>query len=140
VLAVLILGVGTVWPEAYWGLAVPLVIVVAGFLTWLRAGHLVAEEALFVSGGIVTKRLWILPYEKLQTLSTSRTPLQRGLRLASLTPDTAGAVFFGAPEVEDLPLPDAQALAGRLLARFYSARIRVRKAALASLASPPPQA
>jgi putative membrane protein len=140
VLAVLILVAGAVWPEAFWGLAVPLVIVVAGFSTWLRAGHLVGDEALFVSGGILTKRLWILPYEKLQTLSTSRTPLQRGLRLASLTPDTAGAVFFGAPEVEDLPLPDAQALAGRLLARFYSARIRVRKAALASLASPPPQA
>jgi hypothetical protein len=29
---------------AYWGLAVPLAMTAAGYLTWLRAGHLVGEE------------------------------------------------------------------------------------------------
>jgi putative membrane protein len=130
-LAVLIGGVGALWPEAWWGLAVPFVIVVAGYLTWRQAGHLVGEEALFVSGGLLTRRLWILPYEKLQTLSTSRTPLQRALELASLSPDTAGAALIGAPEVEDLPGPDAERLAARLLSRFYTAQERVREPAAA---------
>jgi putative membrane protein len=80
VLAALIGGAGSVWPEAYWGLAVPALMTLAGFLTWLRAGHLLGEEALFVSGGLLTRRLWIVPYEKLQTLSTTRAPLQRALR------------------------------------------------------------
>ncbi|HZG47492.1 MAG TPA: PH domain-containing protein [Allosphingosinicella sp.] len=131
VLAALIGGAGAVWPEAWWGLAVPLVIVAAGYLTWRRAGHLVGEEALFVCGGLLTRKLWIVPYEKLQTLSTSRSLLQRALKLASLAPDTAGAALFGAPEVEDLPEHSAEALAARLLARFYDARLRVREAAIA---------
>lgn len=130
-LAAVIGGLGAVWPQAWWGLAVPMVVVAAGYLTWLRAGYLLGEEALFVSGGLLTRRLWILPYEKLQTLSTSRSPLQRALKLASLGPDTAGAALIGAPEVEDLPQRDAEALAARLLARFYAARLGVRQRAAA---------
>jgi membrane protein YdbS with pleckstrin-like domain len=104
--------------------------VAAGYLTWLRAGHLLGDEAMFVSGGLLTRRLWIVPYEKLQTLSTTRAPLQRALKLASLVPDTAGAALLGAPEVEDLPQRDAQRLARTLLARSYAARSRVREAAV----------
>jgi putative membrane protein len=128
-LAGLLAGLGSVWPEAWWGLAVPLAMVAGGFLTWLRAGHLLGEEALFRSGGLLTRRLWIVRYEKLQTISTSRVPLQRALRLASLIPDTAGAALLGAPEIEDLPQCDAEPLAARLLSLHYSARRRVRDAA-----------
>jgi membrane protein YdbS with pleckstrin-like domain len=67
-----------------------------------------------------------VPYEKLQTLSSSSTPLQRMLNLANLVPDTAGAALFGAPEVEDLPLAQAQVLSDGLLASFYAARAQVR--------------
>jgi membrane protein YdbS with pleckstrin-like domain len=105
--------------------------VAGGFLTWLRAGHLLGEEALFLSGGLLTRRLWIVRYEKLQTISTSRVPLQRALRLASLVPDTAGAALFGAPEIEDMPQRDAEPLAARLLSLHYSARRQVREAAAA---------
>jgi putative membrane protein len=110
---------------------VPLVMAAAGYLSWLRAGHLFAEEALFVGSGLLGRRLWILPYEKLQTVSSSRTPLQRLLNLANVTPDTAGAARFGAPEVEDLPVPDARTLTARLLESFYAARARVRARSLA---------
>lgn len=127
--AALVAGIGAVWPQAWWGISVPLAVAAAGYLTWLRSGHLLGEKALFVSGGLLSRRLWIIPYEKLQTLSTSRTPLQRALRLGSLVPDTAGAALLGAPEVEDLPQADAEALAARLLARFYAARHRVRETA-----------
>ena len=130
-LLVIVAGAGAIRPEAYWGLPVPLLMAGAGYLSWLRAGHLYADEALFVGSGLLGRRLWILPYEKLQTLSSSRTPLQRLLNLANVTPDTAGAARFGAPEVEDLPLPDARTLADRLLASFYAARAQVRARSLA---------
>jgi putative membrane protein len=122
----LVAAAGTIWPEAWWGLPVPLLIAAAGYLSWLRAGHLYADDALFVGSGLLGRRLWIVPYEKLQTLSTSSTPLQRMLNLANLVPDTAGAALFGAPEVEDVPLPQARVLSDGLLASFYAARAQVR--------------
>jgi putative membrane protein len=110
VLAAVVAALGAVWPEAYWGLAVPLAMTAGGYVTWRRAGHLVGEEALFVSGGLLTRRLWIVPFEK-------------------LVADTAGAALLSAPEVEDMPQRDAEALAARLLSLHYSARLRVRRAA-----------
>jgi putative membrane protein len=128
-LAPLAAGAGLVWPQAVWAGLAPLAVAAAGFLHWWRDGHLVGERALYISGGILGRRLWILPYEKLQTLSTARTPLQRALGLASVEPDVAGASLWGAPDVEDLRQPDAEALSARLLANFYSARSEVRRAA-----------
>lgn len=125
------IGVGAaayVWPEALWGLPLPLLIAAAGFLHWRRDGHLAGERALYVRGGILRRRLWILPYEKLQTVSTASTPLQRALGLANVEPDLAGAPYFGAPDVEDLERPQAEALAKRLLERFYDTRNSLRSA------------
>jgi uncharacterized membrane protein YdbT with pleckstrin-like domain len=131
-LAALIGGAGTVWQEAWWAVPVPLAVAILGFVSWLRAGHGLGEDALYVSGGIMTRRLWIIPFEKLQTLSTRRTPLERLLNLASLVPDTAGAALLGGADIEDLPRPLAEQLAARLLELFYAARARVRGASPAS--------
>lgn len=125
-LALLALGAGSVWPRAAWAALVPLAVAALGLVQWARVGHLVGERALFVAGGILRRRLWILPFDKLQTLSTARTPLQRALGLANVEPDIAGAGMFGGPEVEDLPESDARALAARLLENFYTARMRFR--------------
>jgi putative membrane protein len=121
-----IAAAASIWPEAVWGLPVPLIMAGAGYLSWLRAGHLYADDALYVGSGLIGRRLWIIPYDKLQTLSSSATPLQRLLNLANVVPDTAGAALFGAPEVEDLPLRDARALSSGLLGSFYGARAQVR--------------
>lgn len=120
---------GLIWPDALWAGLAPLAVAGAGFLHWRRDGHLVGERALYIAGGIFGRRMWILPYEKLQTLSTARTPLQRALGLASLEPDVAGASLLGAPDMEDLPRPYAEALSARLLANFYAARTQLRNAA-----------
>ena len=117
------------WPEAWWAVPVPLAIAVAAFVAWRRDGHLPGERALFIREGLLRRRLWIIPYEKLQVLVTRRGPLQRPLGLASLLPDTAGASPLGAPAVSDLPQDDAAALAKRLLDDFYASRRRARQAA-----------
>lgn len=123
---------GFIWPQAAWAGLPPLVIAAAGFVGWWRDGHVVGERALYISGGILGRRRWILPYDKLQTLSTARTPLQRALGLANVEPDVAGASAWGAPDVEDLPESAAQALAERLLRNFYAARASLREAAAQS--------
>ena len=127
VLALAIAGAAFVWPVVAWAAALPLLVAAAGFMHWHRDRHLIGERALFISGGILRRRMWILPYEKLQTLSTLRSPLQRALGLASIAPDVAGASLLSAPDIGDLPDDAAAALAARLLANFYAARGALRR-------------
>ena len=53
-----------------------------GLVAWLRESHLAGERALYVREGLLTVRLWIIPYEKLQVVMTRRGPLQRLLGLS----------------------------------------------------------
>ena len=117
-----------VWPILAWGLPLPLLLALLGFVGWLRDGHMFGEQALFIRGGLLSRRIWIMPYEKLQTMTTRRTPLQRLLGLASIAPDTAGASPFGAPRISDVSLKDAPPRAAHLLASYYESRRRVRAA------------
>jgi putative membrane protein len=117
------------WPYLAWGLPLPILFALLAAIGWLRDGHLYGERALFVRSGLFSRRLWVLPYEKLQTMTTRRSPLQRLLGLATIAPDTAGASPFGAPRVADVPAAEAEPLAARLLAAFYAARTTVRAAA-----------
>lgn len=116
------------WPILGWGLPLPLLLALLRAIAWLRDGHLYGEQALFIRSGLLGRRLWIVPYEKLQTMTTQRTPLQRLLGLASIVPDTAGASPLGAPRIADVPFADAQPRATHLLESFYGARARVRSA------------
>lgn len=69
-----------------------------------------ADGFLFVTAGFWRRRLWALPMANVQTVSLSRSPLQRWLGLATLTIDTAGAPIMGGPRIVDLPLARAVAL------------------------------
>lgn len=96
--------------------------VVAGMLRWRRHRYLVAEDALHVAAGLLTARRWVVPLERLQSLSISRSFLQRRLGTASLHVDTAGASSVFVPTVVDLGAAEAEALARTLLAGHRSAR------------------
>jgi putative membrane protein len=107
---------------------VPLVLVGAGAaLQWRRHRYILTERALFVSEGVLAQRLWFLPYEKVQTISVSRSPLQRRFGLASVAVDTAGASVFRSPSIRDVEGEIADALAQRLLHEYRAARARVRQ-------------
>ncbi len=116
-------------PRAGLGAAVLLAGAVYVVLRWRKHAYALGERALFVSGGLLKRRLWIVPFEKAQTISVSRSPLQRGLRLASVLVDTAGASAIRAPEMVDLDGGEADAMAARLLALFHAARARLRPVA-----------
>jgi len=94
-------------------------------LRWRKHGHALDEVALFVSGGLLRRRLWVVPFEKAQTIRLARGPLQRGLGLASLLVDTAGASTMRSPEMVDLDGDEADALALRLLELFHRRRATV---------------
>jgi len=113
------------------GIAAGALLVVAAFavLRWRKHLYALGERALFVSGGLFNRRLSIIPFERTQTISLFRSPLQRRLRLATLLVDTAGASLLRSAEIVDLEGERADALADGLLRRFLEARERLRAGA-----------
>lgn len=101
-------------------------------LRWRRHGYALGETALFVTDGLLRRRVWTIPFERVQAIFVGRGPLQRGLRLATLLVDTAGAPLLRAPEIVDLDAREADALADRLLDLYYRARTSARPAAQTS--------
>lgn len=81
-------------------------------------------ELLFVRSGVWRQELWIVPTDRLETLTLTRSWLQRRLGLASVLIDTAGAPVLGGPRIVDLSLPRAQTLLDTLAraAQYYSGR------------------
>jgi putative membrane protein len=109
--------------------ALLLALALVAVMRWRKHAHALGESALFVAGGLLRRKLWIVPYEKTQTIRVSRGPVQRALRLADLLVDTAGAGALRSPEMHDLDEDEAERMADRLYALFQDARARIRKAA-----------
>jgi putative membrane protein len=119
------------WFDARAGIvaAALLVLAIVAVLRWRKHAHALGDRALFVASGLLKRRLWIVPYEKAQTIHVSRGPVQRALHLSNLLLDTAGSGALRSPEMHDLDEAEAETMADRLLALFYEARARVRAAA-----------
>jgi len=110
--------------EPWLGLAALALLAAAliGILRWRKHGHALGERALFVADGYLKRRMWIVPYEKTQTIRVMRGPVQRALRLSNLLLDTAGSGALVSPEMHDLDAAEAETMADALLARFQAAR------------------
>lgn len=108
----------TVAPVAWLGL-IPL-IPLAGTALLQRRFHRYAmrHTSLQVMRGVVAQRDWIVPFENIQVVTLRAGWLQRRLGIASVLVDTAGASGGGAPDVVDVTLPDARALATGLVERI----------------------
>lgn len=96
--------------------------------SWRAHRHAEDLEALYVTRGLLKRRLSIMPYDKLQILSVSAGPLQRPLGLASLGVDTAGAPAMRGIRLVDLDASAAGLAAKRLYAAFLGARTRLKAA------------
>ena len=79
--------------------------------------YALSNDLLFVSRGVWRRRLWLIPLRNVQSLSLSRGPIQRGLGLATLAIDTAGASMINAPRIVDLRGEVAEALAAEISRR-----------------------
>jgi putative membrane protein len=125
-LAIIALAASFIWPAALLGLVPLALIAVLVVLQWRRHRYALTDRAIHISEGWFRHRLWIMPYGKAQTISVTRTPLQRRFGLASVTIDTAGASMLRYPVVRDVEGPAADALAARLLEEYRAARLILR--------------
>lgn len=115
------------FPFALGLLALLPLLVGAAVLQWRYHRYCLTGSHLHIRGGLLTRRHWIIAYERIQSLSTTSGPLQRRLGLASLAIDTAGASAFSAPAIVNLPQADAEPLAAELVVRQRAARAALRQ-------------
>jgi len=97
--------------------ALPAALALATSWAWARYRALgYAEIGSFVlaRSGIWTRKIWVVPQGKVQSVSLGQSPFQRRLGLANLSIDTAGSQFLSGAEVVDLPYETAIALQDRL--------------------------
>jgi putative membrane protein len=106
------------------GIAAALIglLAIAAALRWRTHAHAEDEGALYVTGGLLKRKLRIMAYEKVQTIGVTRGPVQRALRLATLVVDTAGASAGRPFAMADLDEAEADAMADRLYGAFQQAR------------------
>lgn len=121
--AVLLSGLALLWEERA-VLAAAVAVLLAALLAarWTRHRHAEDEVALFVTDGLLKRRTQIMPWGRLQAVAVVAGPLQRRLGLATVAVDTAGAASGRSLAIVDLEQAEAEALAGRVLARFQAAR------------------
>ncbi|WP_230768897.1 PH domain-containing protein [Sphingomonas sp. Leaf4] len=82
-----------------------------------RHRYAIVGDSLQVMRGVLAKQAWIVPLARIQAVSVTRGPLQRLLGLATVRVGTAGARGMARPDIVDLAVEDADALARALLRR-----------------------
>lgn len=121
-LIVAILLAGAFWPAVF--LAAILVPIVA-LATWAdarRHGWRTEMGLVWVRSGFWTRKLWIIPITKIQSLAVEQGPIQRRFGLASLVIDTAGASLLGGGHIQNLTLDGARALCSELAQETWQKR------------------
>jgi putative membrane protein len=82
----------------------------AAHLRYVNLGYYVGEDHLVIRRGFWRRRTTVIPYYRIQTVSTRRSIFQRRLGLASLVVDTASSrtLFWTTPTIYDIDLEDAR--------------------------------
>ncbi|WP_126664661.1 PH domain-containing protein [Haloterrigena salifodinae] len=95
----------------------------AAYLKYVNLGYYVGEDHLVVRRGFWKRRTTVIPYYRIQTVSTRRTIFQRRLGLASLVVDTASSrsFFWTSPTIYDVDLEDARDVHGTGRKRLQTA-------------------
>lgn len=115
--AVVILGAAVFLPLALVSLALLPIPIATASLARRHHRYAIVGNTLQVMRGVLSQRTWIVPLDKVQAVSVVRTPLQRLLGIATVRVGTAGATDSARPDVVDLAVEDAYALADALSRR-----------------------
>lgn len=105
-------------PFAWLGLLLLIPMAIAALLQRRFHRYALRHTSLQVMRGVLAQRDWIVPFENVQVVTLRASWLQRRLGIASVLVDTAGAGGGGAPDVVDVNLPEARALATGLVERI----------------------
>ncbi|MFC3959897.1 PH domain-containing protein [Halovivax cerinus] len=100
----------TAFEAWYVALAVYLAVPPAAHLRWAHLGYYVGDEAIVIREGFWSRTTSVVPYYRIQTISTRRSIFQRRLGLASVVVDTASSQTFARsnPTIYDVDLPIAR--------------------------------
>ena len=95
----------------------------AAHLKYVHLGYYVGEDHLVIRRGFWSRRTTVIPYYRIQTVSTRRSIFQRRLGLASLVVDTASSrtFFWATPTIYDVDLEDARGVQRASRKRLQSA-------------------
>ncbi|AGB32130.1 putative membrane protein [Natrinema pellirubrum DSM 15624] len=82
----------------------------AAHLKYVNLGYFVGADHLVIRSGFWNRQTTVIPYYRIQTVSTRRSVFQRRLGLASLAVDTASSRTFswGSPTIYDIDLETAR--------------------------------
>jgi putative membrane protein len=82
----------------------------AAHLRYVNLGYYVGNDHLVIRRGFWRRRTTVIPYYRIQTVSTRRSIFQRRLGIASLVVDTASSrtFFWTTPTIYDADLGDAR--------------------------------
>ena len=125
-------GVAAATPFERWYVAAIAFVAVppAAHLRYAHIGYFVGEDHLVVRSGFWRRRTTVIPYYRVQTVSTRRSIFQRRLGLASLVVDTASSRTFvwSSTTIYDIDLEDAREIHETSRERLQTA-LRERAAA-----------
>jgi putative membrane protein len=103
---------------ALWPLALLPLVYLLNVVSYRTLGYALGERYLRTRRGWLGRSLHVVPVNKAQVIEVRRTPFDRRLGLASLRVDTAGQAFTGGgPQIGNLPVEEARALARTLAQR-----------------------
>ena len=89
-------------------------LLLAAWWAWRRyraLAYALSGDFILARAGIWTRRIWIVPQSKIQSVALSQSPFQRRLALATLTIDTAaGGLLSEDPQIVDVEYEVARRL------------------------------
>jgi len=114
-----VVAVLKIWiPPALWGLSLLPFILILGIFRYSNMGYACNANTFAVRRGIFRKHIWLIPTQKLQTLSRRTSFFQRRLGLSTVYLDTAGASPMFAADLVDLPDSEAVTILTETYVRF----------------------
>ncbi|MGH9767830.1 MAG: PH domain-containing protein, partial [Blastocatellia bacterium] len=113
---------------ALWPLALLPLVYFISVANYRNLGYALSERYFCARRGWAGRATHIVPINKVQAVGIHQSPFDRRLGLATLSVDTAGQAYTGGgPQISNLPIDEARAIAGALAHRASAMRYRWRQ-------------
>jgi putative membrane protein len=103
----------------YWFLFLMPLLYFGAVLRWQHRGWQIQNDKIIIKQGFFSRRIKIVPINKIQTINVKRTFFQRRLQLASLHIDTAASSGINDASIIDIDEKDAISLMEVISKRFH---------------------
>lgn len=105
-------------PEVAWFILLIPVLYYAAVIRYQHRGFYLNDNTVLIKQGFISRRISVIPINKIQTLNVRATFFQRRLGLSSLIIDTAATASLHDAQIVDIDSKDAEELHNILSQRF----------------------